>query len=87
MRIRFEDGCEVWSEQPIGQRRGYYLVRQSDGHRFFISKEVNPCALEHVCKQVLSDKNGYVYWIDKSLGLDVDGKPAWANIDHTDAFI
>ena len=77
----------VQSEKPIGQRRGYYLVRVSDNQRFFISSEVNTLALEHECNRVLSDKTGWDYWIDFSLGLDVAGNPAWVNIDQTDAFI
>lgn len=87
MRIKFQDGSEIRSDQPVGQRRGYYLVRQCDGQRFFISKCVDPVALKRVCKQVLNEKTGWDYWIDLSLGLDVAGSPAWVNMDQTDNFI
>lgn len=67
--------------------RGYYLVRESDGSRFFISKNVNVCALETVAERVLSDKHGYDYWIDYCMGYDVNGALEWTNLDFTDRFI
>lgn len=76
---------EVASAATI--RRGYYLVRQSDGARFFISQEVDTKALERVADRTLSDAKGWEYWIDFCLGLDVAGQPAWTNIDQVDAFI
>lgn len=87
MRIKFESGCEIRSEKVVGQERGYYLVREHDGQRFFISKVVDASALERVCKTALSEKTGLGYWIDLSLGLDTSGAPAWVNLDQTDRFI
>jgi hypothetical protein len=67
---------------------GYWLVRDSDKSRFFISANINEGALNKVCDRVLSDKDGWGYWIDRSLGMNIQGTHiAWVNIDHTDLFI
>lgn len=68
-------------------KRGYYLVRQSDNSRHFISAGVNVKALERVADNVLSEKVGFDYWIDYCHGYDIRGVIAWENIDCTDAFI
>jgi len=74
-------------KQPVPPHEpGYWLVRASDKSRFYISKEVDSEALDHVADRVLSDKNGWDYWIDYSHGLDVTGRIAWSNLDHSDAF-
>ena len=62
-------------EQYNGLAYGYYLVRESDKARFFISKVVDKEALDQVCSAVLTD-NDYLYWIDRSTGVDVNGNPA-----------
>lgn len=67
--------------------RGYYLVRSSDGERFFVSKDVNNQALDDVAKRALSDVTGWNYWIDQNIGLDVHGRAAWVNLDMTDHFL
>lgn len=72
-------------EETACTRRGYYLVK--DGTRHFISPDVNPAALERVADRMLSDSEGWDYWIDYSYGIDVHGKPAWSNVDQTDRFI
>ena len=69
-----------------GFKPGFYLVRESDGQRFFIAPDVNCSALERVAAQSLSDKTGWKYWIDRCLGTDVAGKPAWLNLDCEDLF-
>lgn len=66
---------------------GYYLVRDSDNSRFYICKKVSERELQKICASVLSDKQGWGYWIDYCLGLDIAGRPAWVNIDQTDLFI
>lgn len=66
---------------------GYWLVRQSDSKRFFISTLVDVPALEKVADRVLSDEHGYGYWIDFCYGLDVNRNVAWMNLDLTDRFI
>lgn len=66
------------------KRVGYYLVHSSG--RFFISEKVSESALNSICNKVLTNRD-YLYWIDYNLGLDVDGKVAWANLDYTDNFI
>ncbi len=68
-------------------KRGYWLVRESDNSRFYVSLTVNEPSLDRVCNRVLSDKSGYGYWIDYCLGLDVKGAIAWMNLDYTDSFI
>ena len=70
-----------------GILRGYYLIRSSDGARFYISKDVDVVALERVADKALSDKTGYEYTIGYSHGLDVHGNHAWSQFDHTDRFI
>lgn len=70
-----------------GYAQGYWLVRCSDKGRFFIDKHVNPSALEKVANKVLNDKHGYNYWIDWCLGLDVNGRVAWSNLDFSDRFL
>jgi len=87
MYLKFEDGASVSSQVEPGQRMGYYLVRESDSARYFISRQVNSHALEKVCKERLGGDHGFGYWIDLSLGLDVHGVPAWVNIDQTDLFM
>lgn len=67
--------------------KGYYLVRESDGHRFFISEEINGFALENVAKRVLNDKTGYNYWIDYCIGYDINRVLAWSNLDFINDFI
>lgn len=75
------------AEEEQGTRRGYWLVRESDSRRFFISDHVSTRALDRVCNATLSEAMGWGYWIDYCLGLDVDGRPAWTNVDLTDHFI
>ena len=65
---------------------GYYLVRESDSKRFFISKEVDVLALEKIASKVLSEASGWDYWIDFSLGKDITGRAAWMNQDFTERF-
>lgn len=67
-------------------RKGYWLVRESDKARFFISEYKSISALEQVANKVLNDKTGYDYWIDYCLGLDVNKTPAWSNMDHSNSF-
>ena len=74
------------SDKEAGFALGYYLVRESDGKRFFISKVVDVIALEKVANKVLNEKVGYNYWIDRSMGKAVDGKPAWVNVDQIERF-
>ena len=64
---------------------GYYLVTP-DGERRFISAAVNPTALTRLCDKHLTEETGWRYWIDRCLGVSIDGRPAWANCDHTDRF-
>lgn len=66
---------------------GFYLVRESDARRFFVSRNVSQKALERTAGLTLSNANGWEYWIDRCLGLDVDGNVAWLNLDCTDSFI
>lgn len=66
--------------------RGYWLVRESDKQRFFISEKVNLGALERLCDRVLSDAVGWAYWIDYCYGLDVKGCVQWENLDLQDHF-
>lgn len=68
-------------------RIGYWIVRGYDDQRFFISEKADKKALEKICDKVLTDKTGYEYWIDYCFGLDVQGIPAWSNIDQIDKFI
>ncbi len=68
-----------------GTRPGYYLVKGDARH--FISATVSEPALNRVADRVLSDAKGWDYWIDYSHGVDVHGKPAWANLDQADRFI
>lgn len=72
-------------QEKRGTRPGFYLVKGDARH--FIAEHVNPAALERVADRVLSDRVGWGYWIDYSHGIDVHGKPAWSNLDHTDRFI
>lgn len=74
-------------EIAAGYRKGYWLVRESDNQRFYISLYVSEYHLSEVAHKVLSDKTGYDYWIDYSSGLDVNGAVAWTNIDLTDLFL
>lgn len=65
--------------------RGYWLVRDSDQSRHFIGPNVSEPTLQRVCNRVLTDDD-YGYWIDYCYGPDVNGAPAWSNLDHTDRF-
>lgn len=76
---------DLSEQERNGTRRGYYLVKGHERH--FISEHVSEPALERVCRRVLSDRVGWDYWVDYSLGVDVHGNPAWINIDQTDRFI
>ena len=66
---------------------GYWLVRDCDMARYSISEHINEPALNRVCNQVLSDKTGWGYWVDRCLGRDIKGNVAWANWDWTDKFL
>lgn len=66
-------------------RPGYYVVKGTDRH--FVSSQVSEPALNRVCERVLSDAKGWDYWVDYSSGPDVNGKPAWSNVDQTGRFI
>jgi len=74
------------SDKENGFEPGYYLVREHDSKRFFISKVVDVLALEEVCSKVLSEASGWGYWIDRSIGKDINGNAAWMNRDFTDRF-
>ena len=63
---------------------GYYAVVEDK--RYFISEKVDEDALNDVLRPLLNKENNYDYWIDYSYGADVDGKPAWANLDFSDRF-
>ena len=69
------------------EEAGYYLVRASDGKRFFISREIDVDALGKVAEEVLTYWD-YDYWIDRLLEPIwlVDGNKAWVNVDYTDSF-
>jgi hypothetical protein len=67
-------------------RPGYYLVTP-DGERRFVAGRVNPAALDRMCDRYLTEATGWRYWVDYCHGLAVDGRPAWSNLDHTDAFL
>ena len=64
---------------------GYYVVVEDK--RYFVSEKVDTDALNTVLEPLLNKHNGYDYWIDYSCGADVDGKPAWVNLDYSDKFI
>ena len=66
---------------------GFYLVRKSDGMRFFITEDIDHRKFERVAERALNDRVGWDYWVDRCLGLDVKGAPAWVNLDWTDAFL
>lgn len=70
-----------------GHRQGYWLVRESDKERFYISERICSYSLEKVADKVLNDKTGWNYWIDYCMGLDVTGRVAWRNMDCSDSFI
>lgn len=85
--MRLKTYSRLDNSAPVGLRKGFYLVRSSDHQRFFISDHVDTFSLEKVAAAHLSEKTGWDYWIDKSLGMDVLGNVAWANLDFTDHFI
>ena len=67
---------------------GYYLVIPSEGSkspskRFFISRVVDLQALEEIVSKVVPEASEGDYWIDRSLGADKDGNPAWVNADQS----
>ena len=64
---------------------GYYLVTP-DGERRFISARVEPAALDRMCARYLSESTGWEYWGDRCVGLTIDGRPAWVNLDQSDRF-
>lgn len=70
-----------------GTAPGYYLVRESDGKRFFISKVVDIYAMNEICQHVLSDETGWTYSVARSFGKDSNGDPMWSSIDHTTRFV
>lgn len=72
------------AQEETCERVGYYLVHSTG--RYFISEHVSESALERVANKVLTDTD-FDYWIDYSLGFDVDRRVAWANFDFTDRFI
>lgn len=74
-------------EIEAGHRVGYWLVREIDGQRFYISKQASESALQKICDKALSETKGWGYWIDYCLGHDVHGAVAWVNVDQTDRFI
>ncbi len=71
--------------ESTGMRPGYYLVK--NGARYFIGSNVDEAKLNRVCNRVLSDVDGWGYWVDYSHGPDVRGNPAWSNVDQTDKFL
>lgn len=75
------------NEIEKGYRQGYWLVRDGDKERFYISERICSYSLEKVADKVLNDKTGFDYWIDYCMGLDVTGRTAWRNMDCSDYFI
>ena len=51
-----------------------------------MSEKVCEDSLNDVLRPLLNKDNNYDYWVDYSYGPDVDGKPAWANLDFSDRF-
>ena len=68
--------------------RGYYLVLPG-GDRHWIGEAVNDAAraIDKACDKHLRAEDGWQYWIDYCHGYDVEGKLAWANMDHTDIIL
>lgn len=69
----------------VGEKRGYYLhVKHTDKKHWFAETfQQAALQLESVCNKHLTDTQ-YQYSVLYSLGLDVEGRIAWANADHTE---
>ena len=55
-----------------------------DGERRYISSRVDPDALNRLLDKIDTD---WRCWVDRCIGVLVDGKPAWVNLDQWDRFI
>jgi hypothetical protein len=67
-------------------KAGFYLVLPS-GARHLISQELSVSAFERACDRYLCEAEGWRYWVDRLLGLDVHRRYAWSNLDWTDEFL
>lgn len=77
-------GRLITEEPVLLTTKGYWLVTQRG--RFFIGAEAKERALEKVCNSELREEEGWEYWVDYCHGADIQGRPAWANLDLTDHF-
>lgn len=64
-------------------RPGYYLV--AEGKRHWISHGLNEGALCKLLDRLYPEDMPH-WWIDYCIGADIDGRPAWMNLDYTEAF-
>lgn len=71
-------------ETPPLTTKGYWLVTRRG--RFFIGPDASERALEKACNRELREEEGWDYWVDYCHGADVQGRPAWENLDLTDRF-
>ena len=69
---------------------GFYLCVKTDGvetKRWFgDSFEMAMRNFEKACNTWLTENNGWRYTVEKSLGIAVDGRIAWGNMDLADYF-
>lgn len=72
-------------ESAMGTVPGYYIVIAHTNDRHFIAPTFweTVSKLNTVCERYLTDEH-FNYWIDRSIGLLIDGTPGWHNIDHVE---
>lgn len=81
--------ADVESQNVLpGLRRGYYLVVQKTGERVWlaVTQYGASSALSAALRKHCEDDD-VSWWIDYSYGPDVNGAPAWSNLDHTDNIV
>ena len=69
-----------------GHRPGYYLQYKGCNHWFATSLQEARCKVDAITARVMADDCDQ-YSILFSLGIDVHGRAAWTNLDHTDAVV
>lgn len=77
----------IQSNDAAKVRPGFWLVLPSTGERFLIDSTIGKAAtaLNRTVEQHAMDATDW--WVDRCLGADVDGKPAWVNLDQTDRLL
>jgi hypothetical protein len=76
-----EENAQLNPDEII--RRGFYVVRRSDGKRIWLAEDLRDAAKNLDAVIFLNFENADAWWIDYCLGADAQGRMVWIDSDQT----